>query len=236
MGSLDAAQVQAHDLLALGPDGPAALEGASGAALPAWALQALADAPWVVVRRAQVCDGLIPVGIRGRVRRERHAAYLPSTAVVGRVRPEDLVAARAWRADPWRTRGGVLAALEPVAALCEAHGLVWGPTGSTGFTLASGHDVLTATSDLDLVLRIISPLALDDARDLYERLVAAACATRLDIQMETPAGAIALAEYIRGQPPVLLRTASGPRLVDEPAILWATSNTSADPACKAIAC
>jgi phosphoribosyl-dephospho-CoA transferase len=216
-----------HDLLALGPDGLAALEGASGMRLPAWAVEALARAPWVVVRRAEIGAGVIPVGIRGRVRRERHAAYLPFAAVARRVQPEDLAVARGWRADVWREHGGPLAALEPLAGLCGAHGLIWGPAGGAGFSLATGLDVLTASSDLDLVLRAPTPLALDEACDLYTDLAAATGGTRLDVQLETPAGAVALAEYVRGRPPILLRTGAGARLVDDLAMLWADGDARA---------
>jgi phosphoribosyl-dephospho-CoA transferase len=210
-----------HDLLALGPDGLAAVAHATTTALPAWTLEALGRAAWVVVRRAEVRDDLIPVGIRGGTRSERFGAYLPAPAVARCVMPEDLASTRAWREYACREGTGMLAFLDPVAAICDAWGLAWGPTGSAGFTLASGWQALTATSDLDLLIRAPNPLAVTDARRLFQTLLAAAQPTRLDIQLETGIGAVLLAEYARGTPPVLLRTTKGPRLVHDPCDLWA---------------
>jgi phosphoribosyl-dephospho-CoA transferase len=209
-----------HDLLALGPDGLAALAHATTTALPAWAIEALERAAWVVVRRAEARDGLIPIGIRGGTRSERFGAYLPAPAVARCVRPEDLASTRAWRKYACREGTGILASLELVAAICDAWGLAWGPTGSAGFTLASGWQALTATSDLDLLIRASHPLAVTDARHLFQALLAAAHPTRLDIQVETGIGAVLLAEYVCGKMPVLLRTSTGPRLVDDLKGLW----------------
>ena len=44
---------------------------------PEWVVQELRRAPWVVVRRASVREGLIPVGVRGAARCMRFAAWLP---------------------------------------------------------------------------------------------------------------------------------------------------------------
>ncbi|MCL2770469.1 MAG: hypothetical protein FWD42_10240, partial [Solirubrobacterales bacterium] len=70
--------MQTHSLLRI--DCAAALLGASPP--PGWVTEALLRAPWVVVRRAPLQDGLLPVGVRGAVRAARFAAWLPP----GRVR------------------------------------------------------------------------------------------------------------------------------------------------------
>lgn len=86
-----------------------------------------------------------------------------------------------------------------------------GPTGSTGFTLATGHIAVTAASDLDLVVRVASLPPLDVLTDwhrAFERLPA-----RVDCQIDLPAGALALAEVVKADR-VLLKTRDGPVLVE----------------------
>jgi phosphoribosyl-dephospho-CoA transferase len=174
--------VRPHDLLRLrrpvDPDGA-----------PAWVARALADTPWVVVRRATATPGTIAVGVRGRTRADRFAFDLDPAAAAARVRPEDL----AHR----------LPALAPAL-----DGWVWGPTGSVGFELATGRQAVTPASDLDLLVRAATLPPLDELRRLHQALP-----DRADCLIETPGGAAALAELITGAPRILLRTETGPRLV-----------------------
>ena len=48
------------------------------------------------------------------------------------------------------------------APILSLSGLAWGPGGSVGFTLATGVSMVTASSDLDLVLTLddVPPLAM----------------------------------------------------------------------------
>ena len=64
---------------------------------PSWSHEALSRAPWVVVRRAPFENELIPVGVRGKNRSERFAAFAHAAAVVQCVSPEDLASCQAWR-------------------------------------------------------------------------------------------------------------------------------------------
>ena len=73
----------------------------------------LERAPWVVVRRAAPLEGRIAVGVRGRRRSERFAAWLDPAAVREWVDPLELAARRAWRDWP-RTRE-----IQALAALGE---------------------------------------------------------------------------------------------------------------------
>lgn len=201
-----------HDLLRLSTP-------VARAAGPDWVAAALADAPWVVVRRATAGPGLIPVGVRGPTRADRFAFGLNPAAVAGIVRPEDL-------ADPETTpaatpaapapppipsapdRLSVLVALERARDVLAATGWVWGPTGSVGFQLATGRPTVTPDSDLDLVVRVPALPPREELRRLHEHLP-----TRADCLIETPGGALALAELASGSRQALLRTAAGPRLV-----------------------
>lgn len=178
---------------------------------PAWAEAALARAPWVVVRRARSCDGLIPVGVRGATRAERLAAWLPPQAVLECLTPPQLAGRARWQS---AAQVPALAALAAVAALMHRQLLDWGPCGSVGFELASGVATATADSDLDLMVGARTPLTRAAAAELHAAL--ALLPVRADVLLEGPQGAVALGEYAAARRPLLLRTADGPRLVDDP--------------------
>jgi phosphoribosyl-dephospho-CoA transferase len=183
---------------------------------PAWLAGALERAPWVVVRRVAPRERLIAVGVRGAHRAERFAAWLPAEAVREARTPLELAAARPWRALERCACVPALAALESVATSMRSLGLeaAWGPAGSVGFELASGAATVTAASDLDLLLYAPRPLPRELARALYARL--AGLPVRADVLLETPRGAVALAEYVAGCAPFGLRTLTGPHLVHDP--------------------
>jgi phosphoribosyl-dephospho-CoA transferase len=201
--------VRPHDLLRLA-DGTGLSHEES---VPAWVPTSLARAPWVVVRRAHVPAGLIPVGVRGSTRAQRFAALLAPDAVAARITPEDLVCARGWR-NMVRARWiRSLRVLDAVDELFAALGLAWGPTGSVGFELATGAAVASTDSDLDVVVRAPEPLPLGNAQEIADHLNL--LPVRVDAQLDTPAGAVMLNEYARGDR-VLLRTPDGPTLTRDP--------------------
>lgn len=205
-----------HDLLGL--DGAA--DDLAAESIPGWASDSLRQTPMVVVRRAR-CQGLsIPVGVRGGQRNERLAAFLSATRVVRRARPEELVSGRAWITAARAALFPHFAVLDVVAEGLASTGLSWGPAGSLGFELASGHATITASSDIDLVLRAPEPLPRALAADL---LADWACLpVRIDAQVEVPAGAVSLAEYASGAARIVLRTEQGPRLITDP---WTIEET-----------
>jgi phosphoribosyl-dephospho-CoA transferase len=97
------------------------------------------------------------------------------------------------------------------APILSLSGLAWGPGGSVGFTLATGVSVVTASSDLDLVLTLddVPPLAmLADLREAFRELPA-----RVDCQLDLPIGGVALDELLGPADRVLVRTADGPSLI-----------------------
>ena len=205
------AAVRPHDLLWLADGAEPMLD----VPPPRWATPAwIAAAPAVVRRAAPAAEGLVAVGWRGAARSERCAGHVPAAQVARVVTPEALARDAAWRAAAGASALACLRALARLAPLLDAAPLAWGVTGGVGFTLASGIDVLRADSDLDLLLR--APLAFD-APSLHAvaRLLAGA-EIRIDVQVETPRGAFALAEWLRTGGAVLLKTAAGPQLVDDP--------------------
>jgi phosphoribosyl-dephospho-CoA transferase len=195
-----------HDLLRV----PSASALSCAGPLPAWAAASLARAPWVVVRRARGTGELLPVGVRGRGRGDRLAAWLPAGAPLERLRPEELGARAAGR-----DRGcPQLVALRAVRSLLRGLPLAWGPVGSVGFQLATGARCVSPGSDLDLLVRAPVELPRREARRLLRAL--SSLPVRVDVQLETPLGGLALAEWAAGPPRVALRTADGPRLVERP--------------------
>ncbi|MCF5052899.1 malonate decarboxylase holo-ACP synthase [Pseudomonas syringae] len=173
---------------------------------PAWAVEAIGAGHPVVVRRAIAAPGYVAVGVRGRLREQRLAAEMPMAAVQRRVTPEALRGVISPRDLPALR---ALTALRPVLAQAA-----WGVTGSAGFELASGVEALHEQSDLDLILRTPELLARGDAEELLAILAAAECA--VDLQLQTPFGAVALREWASGSRRVLLKTARGAHLVLDP--------------------
>lgn len=170
---------------------------------PAWAKDAVGT---VVVRRAIVAPGFVAVGVRGRLREQRFAALMPMAAVQRRVAPEALRDVVSTRDLP------ALQALDQLRPVLAS--LSWGVTGSAGFELATGIEALHAQSDLDLILRTPEPLDRNDARDLLATLDEVTCA--VDLQLQTPFGAVALREWAGPSRRVLLKTANGAHLVIDP--------------------
>jgi len=104
-------------------------------------------------------------------------------------------------------------ALALVRPIVDSFGLPWGPTGSVGFELASGAGVVSPDSDLDLIVRTpaFDPTAIICLRDLHARI--RELDARIDCLIETPSGAVALSELAGEQDELMLRAASGPRLI-----------------------
>lgn len=175
---------------------------------PDWTRQVLAAGQPVVVRRALVMADLIAVGIRGASRDQRFATVMRLSRVLRCVTPEQLIAQPSTDALP---AFRALAVLKPVFDELRRP---WGVTGSVGFQLATGIVAVHAESDLDLLLRTPSELPRSEARELLQLLDDSPC--RVDLQLETPSGAIALREWAGGSARVLLKCATGARLVDNP--------------------
>jgi phosphoribosyl-dephospho-CoA transferase len=182
---------------------------------PEWASESLRRAPFVVMRRPLPRTAVLPVGVRGAARSQRAAAWVSAGAVQECITPQMLAAQRVWRQR--RVAGTpAVAALEEVAAIFDGHGMAgqWGPGGSVGFELASGVPATTRNSDLDIVLGAAASMARADAARLHAEL--SALTVRIDVLLETPNGAVALAEYANSAGAVLLRSPQGPRLARDP--------------------
>jgi phosphoribosyl-dephospho-CoA transferase len=210
---VDDTRWRAHDLLRV-----ARLDRADNE--PDWVREALTRAPWAVVRRAGAAAGFVAVGIRGATRAQRFGTWLHHQDIESICSPEDLL-----DTSPSGNRLALpaFAALVALRASSSAlDGYAWGPTGSAGFELAAGVPTISASSDLDLLIRMPERPAPAAIRTLADTLSHAAdrAGTRIDAQLETPGGGVALAELAAGKPLVLARASDGPRLVADP---WCAS-------------
>ncbi|MCQ4313936.1 malonate decarboxylase holo-ACP synthase [Pseudomonas stutzeri] len=175
---------------------------------PEWARQMLATGQPVVVRRALTAVGQIAVGLRGISRDQRYATVMDVSRALRCVSPEQLIEALPSSELP------AFKALAAIKPFLDDLGRSWGVTGSVGYQLATGMPTAHAESDLDLLLRMPCELTRYEAHELQRLLDQACC--RVDMQLETPAGAVALREWAGAASRVLLKCSSGARLVGNP--------------------
>jgi len=185
---------------------------------PDWVRAAFERAPYAVVRRALAADGFVAVGLRGAERSQRYGTWVHVDDVDHAVAPEALPEQPPPRAA--LPAFVALAALRHEMHSAEWVDLIWGPTGSTGFELATRTPTVSASSDLDLLIRTPEKLSRDASAHLLDRLqtLAHRAGIRVDAQLETPAGGVALAEWAAGKARVMARHARGPQLIADP---WA---------------
>jgi phosphoribosyl-dephospho-CoA transferase len=175
---------------------------------PGWVIEAVGLGHPVVVRRAQAQVGCVAVGVRGVRREQRYATFMALADVLRCVRPEQLTHVTG------QTDWPALQALAQVRPVMDALGLIWGVSGSAGFELASGIAALHQGSDLDLIVRTPDFVSRRWAADLVQALDGAVC--RVDVQLQTPLGAVALREWAGTSHKVLLKSVRGAGLVTQP--------------------
>lgn len=175
---------------------------------PEWTRQVLTAGQPVVVRRAVVMSGQVAVGVRGASRDQRFASIMDVSSMLRCVSPEQLIEALPPSELP------ALKALAAIKPILDDLGRSWGVTGSVAYQLATGLAVAHANSDLDLLLRSPTALPRREARALQQLLDGRQC--RVDMQLETPSGAVALREWAGDASRVLLKCSSGARLVGNP--------------------
>ena len=175
---------------------------------PAWVVESISAGQPVVVRRALSAPDFIAVGVRGRLREQRFATVMSIDTISRRVTPEALCHVSIDRDLP------AVHALTQLRPLLDDYGWAWGVSGSAGFELASGFQALHERSDLDLILRTPQPLDRLKAQALVKILDAAVC--QVDMQLQTPFGAVALREWAGPARRVLLKNAREACLVIDP--------------------
>jgi phosphoribosyl-dephospho-CoA transferase len=202
--------LKVHDLLQIDPDS------LLGVTAPSWVNQALNSCPWVVVRRARASAGEIAVGVRGDTRSQRWGGFLSKDLIGKVVRPADLLLVEQ-SSIPRLTPA--MKMLQQVIDRWRDLTLPWGPTGSVGFELATGSQVTSEASDLDIAIRAPARITVERARALWQRVVG--LPTRVDIRIETPQCGFSLQEYAcTSSTRILLHYPDGKRLGDDPWSQW----------------
>lgn len=188
--------------------------------LPKWA-DCVDGLAWAVIRRDRASGGgVVAAGVRGRRRAERQAVDVNRRDIIRDVSPENLVSLSLTRS----TNPGICRALDILSSNASSWfgQRAWGPSGSVGFELATGLPVITAASDLDMILRASQYLSAEEARSILAVLATLPC--QVDCLVETDGGAVALADWAACRDrDVLFRTSTGPRLVRDP---WRASRGS----------
>ncbi|MBK0062535.1 malonate decarboxylase holo-ACP synthase [Acinetobacter sp. S54] len=175
---------------------------------PQWVIDTVNDYSPVVVRRAESWNNMIPVGIRGKQRNQRFALQMPVAMIKKCVKPESLIE-RDLNVFPH-----LRAKLANIYPLMQSLNLPWGYTGSVGFELATGLRTVTENSDIDLLIRVRKAMSKTDAQDILLRLDS--LEMKLDIQLQTPAGGVALKEWATTTGKVLLKRNDNAVLVENP--------------------
>lgn len=194
-------QLQAHDLLwGMTLD-------LLDANAPAWVKTVIAQGQPVVVRRAITDAKRVAVGIRGAARHERYAASMPIAAITKQLKPEQL-------SDALERFPQLMDGLQKIQELLNQSHWTWGYTGSVGFELATGINSVSAKSDIDLLIRTAEFLSKNDAQQLLQSLEHTGL--KLDVQLQTPNGGVALKEWASTTGKVLLKCDHGAVLVNNP--------------------
>ena len=168
--------------------------------------------PWVVVRRGRISDGLIPVGVRGLQRHERHAGFTGVSEVLETRRPDQL---RQLLAEDSRRTLQAFRTLSYLESHLAGLDMSWGPGGSVGYELASGIPAVRSGSDLDFILFAPKTLEITDALDLW-RMISSAPGN-VDALVETPLCGFSLKEFVTtSHRKILLRTSDGRILGSNP--------------------
>jgi phosphoribosyl-dephospho-CoA transferase len=167
--------------------------------LPLWVAETLQTVPFVVVRRGPSASHEIPVGVRGAERNQRWAGlcdrrWVRRVVTPARLRDTVLEGSHA------KSRVDTIPAMRSLAHLVNRDGwkdlsCPWGPGGSVGFELATGHSTAKPTSDLDIVIYADRRLSVEEARRLHASTQGLPSA--VDVRVETPICGFSLAEYVR---------------------------------------
>ena len=175
---------------------------------PVWVKATIAQEQPVVVRRATTNSTVVAVGIRGTARHLRYATQMPISAITKQLKPEALSNVDLDRFPHLMNQ------LQMIQNILNQKHWTWGYTGSVGFELATGIQTVTENSDIDLLIRTEEFLTKDEAKQLLQQLEQ--IELKLDVQLQTPKGGVALKEWASSTGKVLLKRNDGAVLVNNP--------------------
>ncbi|MFJ7734479.1 malonate decarboxylase holo-ACP synthase [Lysinibacillus sp. NPDC097231] len=174
--------------------------------IPAWVAHSPAATSYGVVRRAPITKQLVPIGLRGNARHERHGTAIDKQYILEIITPYSLIEQLAHFKN-----NRFYSLLNDIRHKFDPYTIKWGATGSVGFELATGIQVTSITSDLDLLicLEVIDEVLLHEISNLL-----ADSRITIDPQIEIPGvGAFLLKDYLMNKESgFILRTFYGPQL------------------------
>ncbi len=175
---------------------------------PVWVKATIAQEQPVVVRRATTDSTVVAVGIRGTARHQRYATQMPVSAITKQLKPEALSNVDL---DGFPH---LMNQLQMIQNILNQKHWIWGYTGSVGFELATGIQTVTENSDIDLLIRTEEFLTKDEAKQLLQQLEQTEL--KLDVQLQTPKGGVALKEWASSTGKVLLKLNDSAVLANNP--------------------
>lgn len=181
---------------------------------PNWYANHIITRP-VVVRRAKH-NSFIPVGVRGSQKTQRLACWVNSPDIIQSMSAIEVAKQQLWLRQYPQHPLQQFKALQKIESLFSQLDLSWGLCGSLGFELATGLMVANENSDLDLIVYIADKPQSKKLVLLWQRLQK--LPFKVDLQIETPIGAMALYEWMHKPEKIMVKTNLGPILCTNP---WA---------------
>lgn len=202
--------VQPHDLLKIDNPGFVNIE-----SIPKWVHTSLKLAPYVVVRRAPIIQGKIPVGVRGSKRSQRFGTYIKQDEILNHIPYMKVLKDTNWRLIARKHSMPAVRALSQVNEILQPFFPKWGPGGSVGFELVSGTSTVNEASDLDVIVYSEVQITEEDARGIINSLKE--IPVHVDVQVDTGDGSFSLQEFAkRENRRLMFKTLQGPYLVENP--------------------
>lgn len=186
--------------------------------LPNWAKDSLTKAKIVVVRRGQIKNGLIPVGLRGYKRQQRLAGFLKIEKVEQIYHPDYFIKEKSWLSLPVKRQNLLpFKALRQLVPILKKYN--WGVSGSLAYEMATGVKMVKQNSehisDLDLIMPNLPMMSVKKAREFLKRLNQ--FGVHADVQVVHDQSGFSLEEYAQGRSQsILVKTQTGPILARNP--------------------
>lgn len=186
--------------------------------LPDWAKDSLRQARIAVVRRGEIKNDLIPVGLRGYERNQRLAGFINKSKIIKQYHPWYFIEHQSWRKLPIERQNlPAFQALKKVTPLLKDY--QWGISGSLAYEMATGVVMVknspAHSSDLDIIMTDKVKLSRQKASDLLKKLNQ--FGTHADVQIIHGQNGFALEEYAQNRDAqIMIKTATGPTLAKDP--------------------
>lgn len=185
--------INVHDIVYL--DSSEAIQ--SHETIPDWVFSEDTAKNIAVVRRMKTMEHVVPIGLRGKNRTERFGAFALKDNIFKVITPKE---AACGVAPPSHEQ-----TINQLRSIFKD--TCWGIGGSVGFTMATGIQACTASSDVDVVLYLERFEALRPLQLLYEEIQR--LTHQIDVQIEISALGSCLLNELVTSSNVLVRTGTG---------------------------